>query len=97
MRQARRLSKVEVRWICVSICADMRLYLLAYVMVWRMPWLHSHTVSLKISVGRRPWTSRNFLLQHADIEASKDWCELFKDPSYRSHSFLDLKGPKGRL
>jgi hypothetical protein len=61
----------------------------------RMEWgtqkaAHDIVMSLKIAVGRRPWTSHNFLCQHADIEALKDWCELFKDPSYRGHSFLDL-------
>jgi hypothetical protein len=61
----------------------------------RMEWgaqkaAHDVVVSLKIAVGRRPRTSRDFLRQRADVAASKDWCELFKDPSYRGHSFLDL-------
>jgi len=33
----------------LSIYADMQLYLLAYVMVWRMPWLHSHSVQSGVS------------------------------------------------
>jgi hypothetical protein len=49
---------------------------------------HDIVVSLKIAVGRRPWTSCDFMRQCADIEASKDWCELFKDPSYCGHSFF---------
>jgi hypothetical protein len=32
----------------------------------------------------------------ADVAASKDWCELFKDPSYRGHSFLDLLNSKDK-
>jgi hypothetical protein len=52
----------------------------------RMEWgaqkaAHDIVVSLKIAVGRRPWTSHDFLRQRADVEASKDWCKLFKDPS----------------
>jgi hypothetical protein len=57
---------------------------------------HDNVVSLKIAVGRHPRTSRDFLRQRADIEASKDWCELFKDPSYRGHSFLDLLNSKDK-
>jgi hypothetical protein len=57
---------------------------------------HDDVVSLKIAVGRHPRTSRDFLCQRADIEASKDWCELFKDPSYRRHSFLDLKNSRDK-
>jgi hypothetical protein len=57
---------------------------------------HDVVVSLKIAVGRRPWTSRDFLHQCADVEALKDWCGLFKDPSYRGHSFLDLKNSRGQ-
>jgi hypothetical protein len=67
----------------------------------RMEWgaqkaAHNIVVSLKIAVGRRPQTSRNFLHQRADVEALKDWCELFKDPSYRGHSFLDLKNSRDK-
>jgi hypothetical protein len=67
----------------------------------RMEWgvqkaAHDIVMSLKIAVGRRPQTSRDFLRQCADIEASKDWCELFKDPSYCRHSFLDLKNSKDK-
>jgi hypothetical protein len=67
----------------------------------RMEWgvqkaAHDIVVSLKIGMGRCPWTSRDFLRQHADVEASKDWCELFKDPSYRGHGFLDLKNSRDR-
>jgi hypothetical protein len=57
---------------------------------------HDAAVALKIAVGRCPRTSRNFMLQRFDVEASKAWHERFKDPSYRGHSFLDLKGSKGR-
>jgi hypothetical protein len=57
---------------------------------------HDAAVALKIAVGRRPRTSRDFMLQHFDVEATKAWHERFKDPSYRGHSFLDLKGSKGR-
>jgi hypothetical protein len=57
---------------------------------------HDDVVSLKIAVGRRPQTSCNFLLHHADIEALKGWCKLFKDPSYCGHSFLDLKNSKDK-
>jgi hypothetical protein len=57
---------------------------------------HDDVVSLKIAVGRCPWTSHDFMLHCADVEASKDWCELFKDPSYHSHSFLDLKNSKDK-
>jgi hypothetical protein len=57
---------------------------------------HNVIVSLKIAVGRRPRTSHDFLHQRADVEASKDWCELFKDPSYCGHSFLDLKNSKDK-
>jgi hypothetical protein len=42
---------------------------------------HDVVMSLKIAVGKRPWTSRDFLCQRADVNASKDWCEMFKDPS----------------
>jgi hypothetical protein len=67
----------------------------------RMEWgaqkaAHDDVVSLKIAVGRRPRTSRDFLRQRADVAASKDWCELFKDPSYRGHSFLDLLNSKDK-
>jgi hypothetical protein len=67
----------------------------------RMEWgaqkaAHDVVVSLKIAVGRRPRTSRDFLRQRADVAASKDWCELFKDPSYRGHSFLDLLNSKDK-
>jgi hypothetical protein len=57
---------------------------------------HDAAVALKIAVGRRPRTSRDFMLQRFDVEATKAWHERFKDPSYRGHSFLDLKGSKGR-
>jgi hypothetical protein len=57
---------------------------------------HDAAVALKIAVGRRPRTSRDFMLQRFDVEATKAWHEKFKDPSYRGHSFLDLKGSKGR-
>jgi hypothetical protein len=57
---------------------------------------HDVVVSLKIAMGRRPWTSHDILHQRADVEASKDWCELFKDPSYRGHSFLDLLNSKDK-
>jgi hypothetical protein len=56
---------------------------------------HDTAVALKIAVGRCPRTSHDFMLQHFDVEATKAWHEKFKDPSYRSHSFLDLKGSKG--
>jgi hypothetical protein len=67
----------------------------------RMEWgaqkaAHDVVVSLKIAVGRRPRTSCDFMCQCADFEASKDWCELFKDPSYHGHSFLDLKNSKDK-
>jgi hypothetical protein len=67
----------------------------------RMEWgmqkaAHDVVVSLKIAVGRRPRTSRDFLCQCADVEASKDWCGLFKDSSYHGHSFLDLKNSKDK-
>jgi hypothetical protein len=67
----------------------------------RMEWgvqkaAHDDVVSLKIAVGRRPRTSRDFLRQRADVAASKDWCELFKDPSYHGHSFLDLLNSKDK-
>jgi hypothetical protein len=57
---------------------------------------HDVVVSLKIAVGRRLRMSRDFLHHRADIEASKDWCELFKDPTYHGHSFLDLKNSKDK-
>jgi hypothetical protein len=57
---------------------------------------HDAAVTLKIAVGRCPRTSRDSMLQRFDVEASKVWHEKFKDPSYRGHSFLDLKGSKGR-
>jgi hypothetical protein len=67
----------------------------------RMEWgaqkaAHDAVVSLKIAVGRCPRTSRDFLLHRANVEASKDWCELFKDPSYCGHSFLDLLNSRDR-
>jgi hypothetical protein len=57
---------------------------------------HDAVVSLKIAVGRCPRTSRDWLRQRADVEASKYWCELFKDLSYCGHSFLDLKNSKDK-
>jgi hypothetical protein len=38
-------DKAKSKWLSLYVYAnyaDIRLYLLAYVMVWRMPWLHSH-------------------------------------------------------
>jgi hypothetical protein len=55
---------------------------------------HDVVVSLKIAMGQRLQMSCDFLHQRADVEAYKDWCGLFKDPSYRGHSFLDLKNSK---
>jgi hypothetical protein len=39
--------------------------------------MHDAVMSLKIAVGRRLQTSHDFLRQRANVEASKDWCELF--------------------
>jgi hypothetical protein len=83
------------------LAGDLECFVHLWFVPSRMEWgaqkaAHNVVVSLKIAVGRHPWTSRDFLRQCADVEASKDWCELFKDPSYHGHSFLDLENSRGK-
>jgi hypothetical protein len=52
---------------------------------------HNAAVALKIAVGRRPRTSRDFMLQRFDVEASKAWHKKFKDPLQPVQLLLYMK------
>jgi hypothetical protein len=57
---------------------------------------HDVATSVKVSVGSRPRTSRDFLLLASDKKASSDWHAGFSSPAYRGRQFLDLVGPGGK-
>jgi hypothetical protein len=57
---------------------------------------HDVATSVKVSVGSRPRTSRDFLLLASDKRASSDWHAGFSSPAYRGKQFLDLVGPGGK-
>jgi hypothetical protein len=55
---------------------------------------HNAAASVKISVGARPWTSRDFWLAEVDTHSSRDWHSRFCEPAYQGQNFLDLEGSK---
>jgi hypothetical protein len=57
---------------------------------------HDSVVHIRISVGPRPRTSRDFLGACSDVQAIKDWHAEFWKPSYRGANFMDLSGSKGK-
>jgi Reverse transcriptase-like len=55
---------------------------------------HDAAASVKISVGARPRTSRDFWVAEVDTHSSRDSHSRFSEPSYRGQNFLDLEGSK---
>jgi Reverse transcriptase (RNA-dependent DNA polymerase) len=55
---------------------------------------HNAAASVKISVGARPRTSRDFCLAEVDILSLRNWHSRFLEPAYQGQNFLDLEGSK---
>jgi ribonuclease HI len=57
---------------------------------------HDAVIGIRISVGPRPRTSRDYLAAACDVAAIRDWHAEFRKPSYRGNTFVDLEGSKRR-
>ncbi|KAF8220917.1 hypothetical protein L208DRAFT_1536816 [Tricholoma matsutake] len=57
---------------------------------------HDVTTSPKISVGRHPRTSLDYLRNQIEKVVCKDWHIWFAEPLYRGWHFLQLKGVRGK-
>ena len=57
---------------------------------------HDVATSTKISVGRHPRTSLDYLKNQVEKAVCKDWHTRFSDPAYRGWHFYQLKGVGGK-